>query len=368
MNYKLPPLPANLPNVVRRIRACEGEVAAQVVFEHALNEYAIAAMEAQGVPDVADLIAGALYDFLGHLTSMEKPIAFGANEWATPAVDALVQFAEKRGLTLNNPAIEKWTESLASAPPAPHSLGYTAADVSDAHKKGYELGMRQQASVAQGVPDGLLNVLDNFEKKERSPFQAYLAAGLVDELRTAMLASAPPAPQVKQCEWTNCPTRVGEKCCNEQASVVQQSESDASKLATAIAEAATKAGITDSSKHCFSGPQLLMLLDDMAEMAKQVSEAQQEPVAYVCPTSHATVDGSMEDGPEYLEWADDTSDYEKRVGTPLYTHPAPQAKPQPLSEEKIREAVNSAGMMFTVPDIKVARAVEAAHGITKDRT
>jgi len=82
----------------------------------------VAAFESQGVPDVADLIAGALYDFLGHLTSMEKPIAFGANEWATPAVDALVQFAEKRRLTLNNPAIENWTESLASAPPAPQAL------------------------------------------------------------------------------------------------------------------------------------------------------------------------------------------------------------------------------------------------------
>lgn len=47
ITYKLPPLPKNLPNVVRRIRACEGDVAAQVVFEHALNKYAIAAIEAQ---------------------------------------------------------------------------------------------------------------------------------------------------------------------------------------------------------------------------------------------------------------------------------------------------------------------------------
>ena len=48
-----------------------------------------------------------------------------------------------------------------------------------------------------------------------------------------------------------------------------------------------------------------------------------EPVAYVCPTSHVTADGSMEDGPDYLEWADEARDYEKRVGCPLYTHPSP---------------------------------------------
>ena len=55
----------------------------------------------------------------------------------------------------------------------------------------------ERAQIGQGVPDGVLDALDNFEKKERSPFQAYLAAGLVSELRTAMLASAPPAPQQK---------------------------------------------------------------------------------------------------------------------------------------------------------------------------
>lgn len=47
----------------------------------------------------------------------------------------------------------------------------------------------------------------------------------------------------------------------------EPAQTDAQKLATAIAEAATKAGITDSSKHGFSGPQLLMLLDDLVGMA-----------------------------------------------------------------------------------------------------
>lgn len=131
--------------------------------------------------------------------------------------------------------------------------------------------LEQQRQIeAQGVPDGLLNVLDNFEKKERSPFQAYLAAGLVNELRTAMLASAPPAPQVKQCEWTNCPTRVGEKCCNEQASGVQQ---------------------------------------------------EPEPVAWLHPYGGV------------LQFR--ATGYEKENYTiPLYTHPAPQAKPLPLSADR----------------------------------
>lgn len=36
----LPPLPTNTPHVTRRIRACESEVPAQVVLEHALHAYA----------------------------------------------------------------------------------------------------------------------------------------------------------------------------------------------------------------------------------------------------------------------------------------------------------------------------------------
>lgn len=55
---------------------------------------------------------------------------------------------------------------------------------------------------------------------------------------------------------------------------------DARKLATAIAEAATRAGITDASKHSFSGPQLLMLLDDMADM---IERAQAAPAAVALP-------------------------------------------------------------------------------------
>lgn len=42
-------------------------------------------------------------------------------------------------------------------------------------------------------------------------------------------------------------------------------DDSAKKLATAIANAATKIGITDASQHSFSGPQLLMLLDDMVQ-------------------------------------------------------------------------------------------------------
>ena len=42
---------------------------------------------------------------------------------------------------------------------------------------------------------------------------------------------------------------------------------------------------------------------------------------------------------------------------------AQPAERKPLSEEQIREAVTAAGMMFTHPDLNIARAIERAHGI-----
>jgi hypothetical protein len=54
-------------------------------------------------------------------------------------------------------------------------------------------------------------------------------------------------------------------------------------------------------------------------------------------------------------------------GYPVYTadqlRAAASVERVPLTEEQIRQAVRGAGLMFTGPDIKVARAIEAAHGI-----
>lgn len=40
---ELPPVPANVSHVTRRVRACEGEVPAQLVLEHAMRTYALKA-------------------------------------------------------------------------------------------------------------------------------------------------------------------------------------------------------------------------------------------------------------------------------------------------------------------------------------
>lgn len=98
---------------------------------------------------------------------------------------------------------------------------------------------------------------------------------------------------------------------------------------------------------------------------QELARPEQEPVAWVVPTSHATQDGSMEDGPNYLEWAADVSDHEKKIGTPLYTAPLNR---EPLSDCDIhliiKKAVKSVGITRDgSTSMRIARAVEKAHGI-----
>ena len=125
--------------------------------------------------------------------------------------------------------------------------------------------------------------------------------------KAAMRACATPAPQAKQCEWTNCPTRVGNKCCNEQASLVQP-----------------------------------------------------EPLASAQVVSMNHIQG-------VIDWLPHQGQPIK-VGDYLYTHPAQQDKPQPLLSSEIWDndaimEVNADAQLHYELIERFVRSIEAAHGI-----
>lgn len=61
------------------------------------------------------MIAGALFDLMGFLTCSETRWKFSAYDDATPAIEALRQFAEKRGLNLNEARVIDWQSALAAS-------------------------------------------------------------------------------------------------------------------------------------------------------------------------------------------------------------------------------------------------------------
>lgn len=53
-------------------------------------------------------IAGALFDFLGFLTTRDVPTTFGASHDATPAIELLAEWAKTRGLSLDDADVGGW--------------------------------------------------------------------------------------------------------------------------------------------------------------------------------------------------------------------------------------------------------------------
>ena len=59
-----------------------------------------------------DVIAGALFDFMAWLTSRPKRIMLSSVDDASPAVDAIKDFAKLRGLSLNDARVQAWQDVL----------------------------------------------------------------------------------------------------------------------------------------------------------------------------------------------------------------------------------------------------------------
>jgi hypothetical protein len=71
---------------------------------------------AQQEPVAHAVIAGALFDFMGWLTSRKERLVLSSADNASPAVEAITEFAKMRGLSLNDAKVQDWNTS----PPAQH--------------------------------------------------------------------------------------------------------------------------------------------------------------------------------------------------------------------------------------------------------
>lgn len=61
------------------------------------------------------VIAGALFDFMGYLTSRKERIVLSSADEASPAVDAIRDFAKMRGLSLDGAKVQDWNTHPAPA-------------------------------------------------------------------------------------------------------------------------------------------------------------------------------------------------------------------------------------------------------------
>jgi hypothetical protein len=66
---------------------------------------------AQQEPVAHAVIAGALFDFMGWLTSRKERLVLSSADNASPAVEAITEFAKMRGLSLNDAKVQDWNTS-----------------------------------------------------------------------------------------------------------------------------------------------------------------------------------------------------------------------------------------------------------------
>ena len=71
------------------------------------------------------MIAGALFDFMGWLTSRSKRIMLSSADDASPAVDAIKDFAKMRGLSLDDAKVQDWN----TTPPQRTWVGLSTEDM-----------------------------------------------------------------------------------------------------------------------------------------------------------------------------------------------------------------------------------------------
>jgi hypothetical protein len=69
-------------------------------------------------PVAHQVIAGALFDFMGWLTSRNERLVLSSTDDASPAVEAITEFAKMRGLSLDGARVQDWQNTTPPAQPA----------------------------------------------------------------------------------------------------------------------------------------------------------------------------------------------------------------------------------------------------------
>jgi hypothetical protein len=99
-------------------------------------------------PVAHPVIAGALFDFMGWLTSRKERIVLSSADNASPAADAIRDFAKMRGLSLDDAKVQDWNIT----PPQRTWVGLTdeeANELWESTDSDWELMKRTEAKLKE---------------------------------------------------------------------------------------------------------------------------------------------------------------------------------------------------------------------------
>ena len=110
--------------------------------------------EVKDEPVAHSVVAGALFDFMGWLTSREKRLILSSVDEASPAVEAITEFAKKRNLSLKYAEVGYWMEFL-STPPQQEAKD---EPVALAWAEGYRMGIADERTSEANIGIAGFNV------------------------------------------------------------------------------------------------------------------------------------------------------------------------------------------------------------------
>lgn len=116
--------------------------AIRAIPQEQIDKAGEAVADISGLPAV---IAGALFDFAGFLTTRKESMSVGASEMASPMAEAIKEFAKLRELPIDDAAVLSWQEWLRAAPDTPQVVGRV-------HNDGFK-GEAWLNSVGRKLPD-----------------------------------------------------------------------------------------------------------------------------------------------------------------------------------------------------------------------
>lgn len=128
------------------------------------------------------VIAGALFDLMGFLTTLDEPVALGSTEEAAIAVELLQCWAAKRGLNLDGADVKGWKDRL---------TGPAAGDALDAKRYRW---LREKAHQTAGrAPAAVLcDESDMFQRGEAGSESGFIHGKDLDDAIDAALAAQVP--------------------------------------------------------------------------------------------------------------------------------------------------------------------------------
>ena len=102
------------------------------------RDSALLVQSAQHEPVDHAVIAGALFDFLGWLTSRQQRVTWSSCDDATTAIDAVIEFAKMRGLSLDEVHVLDWQDRIQAEEVLPRPVIDKSAAIRIATALGWE--------------------------------------------------------------------------------------------------------------------------------------------------------------------------------------------------------------------------------------